>query len=91
MESNEDNEDDSKETIDWGLTFMILKNRNFSHNEILKLSYPQLNAYMSKITDPLSYPVSIPYLGESSENKTEEFGSKEELLSLVADMNREFM
>ena len=92
MESNEDNDNDSNEPIDWGLTFMILKSRNFSIDEIRKLSYPQLNAYMSKMTNPLTYPAFIPYLGgESSENNTEEFSSKEELLSLVADMNREFM
>ena len=92
MESNEDNDNDSNEPIDWGLTFMILKSRNFSIDEIRKLSYPQLNAYMSKIANPLTYPAFIPYLGgESSEDDTKEFSSKEELLSLVADMNREFM
>ena len=50
MESDEDNGQDSKEPIDWGLTFMILKGRGFTHDEILKLSYPQLNAYMSNIS-----------------------------------------
>lgn len=70
---------------------MILKSRNFSHDEILKLSYPQLNAYMNKLNDPLSYSIFIPYLGSGSEDKTEEIGSTEELMNIVADMNKDFM
>lgn len=91
LESDEDNGQDSKEPIDWGLTFTILKSRGFTHDEILKLSYPQLNAYMSNINNALTYPVFIPYLGDGSENKKETIDSKEELLSIVADMNKEFM
>ncbi len=91
LESDEDNGQDSKEPIDWGLTFMILKSRGFTHNEILKLSYPQLNAYMSNINNPLTYPLFVPYLGDSSENKTERIDSKEELLNIIADMNKDFM
>lgn len=91
MESDEDNGQDSKEPIDWGLTFMILKGRGFTHDEILKLSYPQLNAYMSNISNPLTYPVFVPYLGGSSDDKKEKIDSKEELLNIVAEMNREFM
>lgn len=91
MESDEDNGQDSKEPIDWGLTFMILKGRGFTHDEILKLSYPQLNAYMSNISNPLAYSVFIPYLGDGKEDKKEKIDSKEELLNIVADMNREFM
>lgn len=90
LESNEDNDDDSKKGIDWGLTFMLLKARNFSHNEILNLSYPQFNAYMNNVNNPLSYSITIPYLG-SGEDKKEEISSKEELLSIVADMNRDFL
>ena len=90
LESSEDNDKDSKEKIDWGLTFLILKSRNFSHSEILNLSYPQFNAYMNNINNPLSYSITIPYLG-SGEDKKEEISSKEELLSIVADMNRDFL
>lgn len=91
LESKEDNEDDSEEKItDWGLLFMLLKNRGFSHEEILNLSYPQFNAYMKEINNPLTYSITIPYMGEG-EDKKEEMSSKEELLSIVADMNREFM
>ena len=91
LESKEDNEDDSEEKItDWGLLFMLLKNRGFSHEEILNLSYPQFNAYMKEINNPLTYSITIPYMGEG-EDKQEEMSSKEELLSIVADMNREFM
>lgn len=91
LESKEDNEDDSEEKItDWGLLFMLLKNRGFSHEEILNLSYPQFNAYMKQINNPLTYSITIPYMGEG-EDKQEEMSSKEELLSIVADMNREFM
>lgn len=92
MESSEDNDDDSKEdkTTDWGLVFMLLKNRGFKHDEILDLSYPQFNAYMKNINNPLSYSITIPYMGEG-EKKAEEISSKEELLNLVADMNKDFM
>lgn len=90
LESSEDSGEDSKqEEIDWGLTFMLLKSRNFSHDEILNLSYPQFNAYMKHINNPLSYSITIPYLG-SGEDKKEEFSSKEELLALVASMNQDF-
>lgn len=92
LESSEDNGDDSKEKepIDWGLTFSLLKNRGFSHEEILNLSYPQFNAYMNNINNPLSYSITIPYMG-SGENKKEEISSTDELLSLVADMNKDFL
>lgn len=90
MESSEDNDKDSKEKIDWGLAFSLLKNRGFSHEEILNLSYPQFNAYMNNINNPLSYSVVIPYMGEG-ESKQEEISSREELMSLVADMNKDFL
>ena len=90
MESSEDNDNDSEDkSTNWGLIFMLLKNRGFSHNEILDLSYPQLNAYMKEINNPLTYSITIPYMG-GGEEKEEEMSSKEELLSIVADMNREF-
>ncbi len=92
MESSEDNDEDSKKNkIDWGLAFTLLKNRGFSHEEICKLSYPQFNAYMSNINNPLSYPVTIPYMGNGEEDEKQEIGSKEELLNIIADMNRDFM
>ena len=71
---------------------MMLKNRGFSHEEILNLSYPQFNAYMKSINDPLTYSVVVPYMGSGEEktNEDSKLASKEELLSLVADMNREF-
>ena len=92
LESKEDNEEDSEkeEKTNWGLIFMLLKNRGFSHEEILNLSYPQFNAYMKEINNPLTYSITIPYMGDSGE-KQEELSSKEELLSIVADMNKEFM
>lgn len=91
MESKEDNEEDSdKEEIDWGLTFSLLKNRGFSHEEILNLSYPQFNAYMNNINNPLSYNVTIPYMGGGEDKKTEEISSKEELINIIADMNKDF-
>lgn len=91
LESSEDNDEDSSEKItDWGLIFCLLKNRGFSHEEILDLSYPQFNAYMKHINNPLSYSVVIPYMG-TGEEKKEEMTSKEELLSLVADMNKDFL
>lgn len=91
MESNEDSgEDSKKEGIDWGLMFMLLKSKNFSHSEILNLSYPQFNAYMNNINNPLAYSITIPYMG-SGEDKKEEISSKEELLALVASMNKDFV
>lgn len=90
LESSGDSDEDSKkESIDWGLTFMVLKSRNFSHEEILNLSYPQFNAYMNNINNPLSYSITIPYMG-GGEEKKEEFSSKEEILALVASMNKDF-
>lgn len=91
MESSEDNGEDSEtEETDWGLVFSLLKNRGFTHEEILNLSYPQFNAYMRSINDPLSFSVVIPYMGGGDDDKKVEMGSKEELLSIVADMNRGF-
>lgn len=91
LESSEDSDEDSdKEETDWSLIFMLLKNRGFSHEEILNLSYPQFNAYMKQINNPLSYSITIPYMG-SGEEKKEEISSREELLNLVADMNRDFL
>ena len=90
-ESKEDSEEDSeKEGTDWGLSFMVLKNRGFSHEEILNLSYPQFNAYMKQINNPLAYSITIPYMGEAEE-KQEGISNKQELLSIVASMNQDFM
>ena len=79
---------------------MLLKNRGFTHNEILKLSYPQLNAYMNNLYNELTYQVVIPYLGSGDSDKngvtdediknSQEIHSKEELLSVVALMNSQF-
>ena len=93
LESKEDSEEDSKnEETDWGLIFMLLKSRGFSHEEILNLSYPQFNAYMKNINNPSSYSIVIPYMGESEESKTEDgkVESKEELLGIIANMNNDF-
>ena len=91
LESKEDNEEDSEnEETDWGLIFAMLKSRGFSHEEILNLSYPQFNAYMKEINNPLAYSITIPYMGGEQEEETELSG-KEELLSIVASMNRDFM
>lgn len=95
LESKKDNAEDSKkekERIDWGLVFAILKNRGFSHQEILDLSYPQLNVYMNNINNPLACSITIPYMGSGEEEGKvgEEIESKEELFALVADMNRDF-
>ena len=91
LESSEDSDEDSKEKdIDWGLMFMLLKSRNFAHEEILNLSYPQFNAYINNINNPLAYSITIPYMG-SGEDKKEEISSKEELLALVASMNKDFI
>lgn len=90
MESSEDSDEDSKKGTDWGLCFALLKNRGFSHQEILNLSYPQFNAYMKNINNPLTYAITIPYMG-AGEEKQEEIGSKEEFLNIVAEMNRDFL
>ena len=89
LESSEDNDKDSKKEIDWGLCFSLLKNRGFSHQEILNLSYPQFNAYMSNINNPLTFGITIPYMG-NGEEKQEEISSKEEFLNIIADMNKDF-
>ena len=92
MESSEDNDEDSEKTIDWGLCFSLLKNRGFSHQEILNLSYPQFNAYMKNINNPLTYGITIPYMGNGEqENNKDEISSKEELLNIIADMNKDFL
>lgn len=93
LESSEDNGEDSekKEKTNWALIFMLLKNRGFKHEEILNLSYPQFNAYMKEINNPLTYSITIPYMGQSDEDNQAELSSKEELLSIVADMNKDFM
>ena len=90
LESSEDNDDDSKKITDWGLIFLLLKNRGFSHEEILNLSYPQFNAYMKNINNPLTYGITIPYMG-GGEEKKEEISSKEEFLNIIADMNKDFL
>lgn len=90
LESSEDSDDDSKEGIDWGLCFSLLKNRGFSHQEILNLSYPQFNAYMNNINNPLTYNITIPYMG-SGKDKKEKITSKEEFLNIIADMNKDFL
>lgn len=90
LESSEDNDNDSKKSIDWGMCFALLKNRGFSHQEILNLSYPQFNAYMNNINNPLTYSITIPYMG-SGEDKKEEITSKEEFLNIIADMNKDFL
>ena len=72
---------------------MLLKSRGFNHEEILNLSYPQFNAYMKNINNPLSYSITIPYMGggdEDNENKNGKIESKEELLGIIANMNNDF-
>lgn len=93
MESSEDNDKDSDKITDWGLIFSLLKNRGFSHEEILNLSYPQFNAYMKNINNPLTYGITIPYMGsgEEKEEKEEKISSKEEFLNIIADMNKDFL
>lgn len=91
LESSEDNDNDSNEKMDWGLYFSLLKNRGFSHQEILNLSYPQFNAYMKNINNPLTFGITIPYMGNGEENKKEEITSKEEFLNIIADMNKDFL
>lgn len=91
LESRKDNGEDSK-ILDWGLIFMLLKNRGFLHDEILKLSYPQLNAYMNNLNNELSYNIVIPYLGGKSDENEEgkKIESKEELMSIISNMNNDF-
>lgn len=92
LESSEDNDNDSNKKIDWGLCFSLLKNRGFNHNEILNLSYPQFNAYMNQINNPLTFGITIPYMGDGKDKSEEkEISSKEEFLSIVADMNKDFL
>lgn len=93
MESKEDNEEDSeREITNWGTIFMLLKNRGFTQKEILNLSYPQFNAYMKEINNPLTYSITIPYMGSGEEKEEDrQLSGKEELLSIVADMNKDFM
>ena len=90
LESSKDSDKDSDKAIDWGLYFSLLKNRGFSHQEILNLSYPQFNAYMNNINNPLTYSITIPYMG-SGEDKKEQITSKEEFLNIIADMNKDFL
>ena len=102
METHKEDNDEVSEKTNWGLVFMLLKNKGFSHNEILKLSYPQFNAYMNNIHNALTYNFFIPYLGSGEENKdgndvykvsnqnAQEFGSEQELLAMVAMMNGDF-
>ena len=90
LESSKDSDKDSEKEIDWGLLFSLLKNRGFSHEEILNLSYPQFNAYMNNINNPLAYAVVIPYMG-GGEKKEEKISSKEEFLNIIADMNKDFL
>lgn len=90
--SKGDNEEEAenKET-DWGMVFMCLKNRGFSHQEILNLSYPQFNAYMNNINNELTYSITIPYMGsgEKEENKDAiKIEGKEQLASIIADLNK---
>ena len=92
MESSEDSDEDSNKKMDWGLYFSLLKNRGFSHEEILNLSYPQFNAYMKNINNPLTYGITIPYMGDGEEKEEQkEITSKEELLNIIADMNKDFL
>lgn len=92
MESREKDNTKDSEQIDWGMIFMMLKSKGFTHKEILKLSYPQFNAYMKNICNPMTYPIMIPYLGSGEEinNDTDKINSKEELLNIVASMNNDF-
>lgn len=93
LESKEDSEEDSEnEATDWGLIFMLLKSRGFSHEEILNLSYPQFNAYMKNINNPSSFSIVIPYMGNGEGNDKEggKVESKEELLGIIANMNNDF-
>ena len=92
MESREQDSTGDSKKQDWGVLFMLLKSRGFTHEEILQLSYPQFNAYMDNINNPLSYPIIVPYLGSGEEKNAEntELNSKEELFNIVASMNNDF-
>ena len=94
MESHkkdEDNDEDSNKT-NWCIIFLLLRARGFSEEEILNLSYPKFKAYMNNINNPILYPVMIPYLGSGEEQQdNQKIDSKEELLTIVADMNKEFL
>ena len=68
METHKKDSDEVSEKTDWGFVFMLLKNRGFTHDEILKLSYPQFNAYMNNINNALTYDIVIPYLGSGQED-----------------------
>lgn len=102
LETHKEDNDEVSEKLDWGLIFMMLKNRGFIHEEILKLSYPQFNAYMNNINNSLSYNIVIPYLGSGekdnngngtsrvSDKNAQEFDSEQELLAMIAMMNGDF-
>lgn len=92
MESHkniEDNDEDSKNT-NWCEIFMAFRSRGFSESEILQLSYPKFKAYMENLNNPIIFPLVVPYMGDGSQNKDEKLDTKEELLNIVADMNKEF-
>lgn len=113
LETHKEDNDEVSKKVDWGMVFMLLKNRGFSHKEILELSYPQFNAYMKNINNVLTYNMIIPYLGSNEEEQEEiettdingekkiikrpkiektgsEIQSREELLSVIAQMNSDF-
>lgn len=91
--NNEDNDEDSEET-NWGMIFMLFKSRGFSHEEILKLSYPQFNAYLNNMYEPNTFSITIPYMGSDTDknkvDKAKEFNDEEDLLRTVALMNAQF-
>ena len=97
MESRKDNGEDSEET-DWGTIFTILKSRGFLHNEILQLSYLQLEEYMQNIFNEKTYPVFIPYLGSGKDKDTKKviatpenkITSRDELMGIINQMNNDF-
>ena len=45
---------------------------------------------MKNINNPLTYSITIPYMG-NGEEKEEEISSKEEFLNIIADMNKDFL
>ena len=45
---------------------------------------------MKNINNPLTYGITIPYMG-GGEEKKEEISSKEEFLNIIADMNKDFL
>ena len=92
MESHknlEDNDVDSEKT-DWGIIFIVFRSRGFTDEEILKLSYPKFKFYLENINNPLFYSIAVPYMGEGEDKSGAKMDSKEELFSIVADMNNEF-